>query len=157
MSENVNVFTHALFSYSWNFIYQVFSLCQSSWSNTRGTSGHEKSGCKSSHNPKFGTRTHSLHSSLSFCEATQVLVSAFVVCRSDHCNSPLYGCPQYLINRLQKVQNSAARLILKVPKIVHITLHLQTLHWLPVDARIQYTICCLYFNDIKASVSSIPC
>ena len=86
-------------------------------------------------------------------EATQKLVLAFVMSRLDYCNSLLYGCPQYLINRLQKLQNNAARLILRVPKTDHITPHLQTLHWLPVNARIQYKICCLYFS----AVNSVPC
>ena len=70
--------------------------------------------------------------------------------RLDHCNYPC-GCPQYLIDRLQKVQNNAARLFLKVPKTDHITPHLQTLHWFPVNARIQYKVCCLCFNAINSS------
>ena len=53
------------------------------------------------------------------------LVLAFVMSRLIYSNSPLYGCPKYLINRLHKVQNIAARLILKVPKTDHITPHLQ--------------------------------
>ena len=36
-------------------------------------------------------------------------------------------------------------------KLKHITPHLQTLLWLPVDARIQYKICCLCFNAINSS------
>ena len=60
-----------------------------------------------------------------------------------HQKHVLYGCPQYFINRLQKVQNNAARLILKIPKIDHIMPHVLTLHWLPLDARIQYKICSL--------------
>ena len=48
-------------------------------------------------------------------EATQKLVLAFVMSRLDCCNSLFYDCPQYLISRLQKVQNNAGRLILKVP------------------------------------------
>ena len=66
--------------------------------------------------------------------------------RLDHCNSLLYGCPQYLINRLQKVQNNASRFILKVPTTDYITPHLQTLHWLPVNARIQNKIFSLCFK-----------
>ena len=84
-------------------------------------------------------------------EATQKLVLAFVMSRLDNCNSLLCSCPQYLINRLQKVQNNAARLILKVPKTDHITPHLQTLHWLPADARILYRICSLCFNAVNCS------
>ena len=37
----------------------------------------------------------------------------------DFCNFLLPGCPQYLLSRPQKVQNSAAHLILKVPETDH--------------------------------------
>ena len=39
------------------------------------------------------------------------LVNAIIVSRLDNCNSLLYGIPEYEINRLQKLQNSCARLI----------------------------------------------
>ena len=44
-------------------------------------------------------------------QATQTLVCAFTLSRLDYCNCLLAGCPQFLIDRLQQVQNSAARLI----------------------------------------------
>ena len=50
-----------------------------------------------------------------------------------------------------KVQNNAACLILKTPKTDHITPHLCTLHWLPVDARIKYKLCSLCFGVITSS------
>ena len=40
---------------------------------------------------------------------------------------------------------------LKVSKTNHITPHLQTVHWQPLDARIHYKICSLCFNDINCS------
>ena len=46
--------------------------------------------------------------------ASKILVSAFVLSRLDYCNSLLVGCSQYLLNKLQKVQNNAARLVLRV-------------------------------------------
>ena len=76
-------------------------------------------------------------------QATKTLVSAFVLSRLDYCKSLLSGYPQYLINRLQMVQNNAARLISKAPKTDHTTLHLRTLHWLPIDATIKYKLCSL--------------
>ena len=57
----------------------------------------------------------------------------------------------YLLNRLQKVQNNAARLILKASKTDHITPHLRTLHWLPIDARIKYKPCSLSFDAITST------
>ena len=84
-------------------------------------------------------------------QATKTLVSAFVLSRLDYCNSLLSGCPQYLLNRLRKVQNYAARLILKAPKTDNIIPHLRTLHWLPLDARIKYKLCSLCFGAITSA------
>ena len=52
------------------------------------------------------------------------------------CNSLLSGCPQCLLDKLQKVQNAAARLVCKAKKSDHIHPILETLHWLPVTHRI---------------------
>ena len=66
-------------------------------------------------------------------DATETLVSAFVLLQLDYCNSLLFGCPQYLLNKQQKVQNNAAHLVLRVSKMVHISPHLASIHWLPID------------------------
>ena len=88
-------------------------------------------------------------------QATKTLVSAFVLSRLDFCNFLLSGCPQYLLNRLQKVRNIAARLflkaLLKAPRTDHITPHLRTLNWLPIDARIKYKLCSLCFGAITST------
>ena len=85
-------------------------------------------------------------------EATQTLVCAFILSRLDYCNSLLSGCPKYLLEQLQRVQNSAARLICKVKKSDHISPTLHSLHWLPVCARIQYKASCLCFNSVCARI-----
>ena len=65
-------------------------------------------------------------SSIRHCLSVQATktVSAFVLTRLDYCNSLLSGCPQYLLNRLQKVHNNAARLIWKVLYLGQTILHL---------------------------------
>ena len=73
-------------------------------------------------------------------QATQTLVCSLVLSRLDYCNSLLSGCPQYLLDKLQKVQNAAARLVYKAKKSDHIHPIFETLHWLPVTHRIQYKI-----------------
>ena len=70
----------------------------------------------------------------------RLLSLPFVLSRLDYCNSLLFGCPQYLLNKLQKVQNNAARLVLRVSKTDHISPHLASLSWLPIDSQIQYKL-----------------
>ena len=83
-------------------------------------------------------------------DSTKTLVSAFVLSRLDYCNSLLSGCPKHLLEKLQKVHNSAARLVLKAHKRDHVSPLLRTLHWLPIQARIEYklsTVCHSFFSD----------
>ena len=49
-------------------------------------------------------------------DATKTLLSTFVLPKLDHCNSLFYGGPMYLLEGLQKVQSSAARLIFQCRK-----------------------------------------
>ncbi len=52
----------------------------------------------------------------------------------------LGGCPASSINKLQIVQNAAARVLTRSRKYYHITPILQSLHWLPIKFRISYKI-----------------
>ena len=81
-------------------------------------------------------------------DATKTLISAFVLSRLDYCNALLSGVPQYLLGRLQRVQNAAARLTVKASKSDHI---LHSLHWLPVAARIQYKVSSLCYSSLSDS------
>ena len=85
-------------------------------------------------------------------EAAKRLMCAFVLSRLDYCNSLLSHCPLYLVQKLQKVQNSAARLTLKVSKREHVKPLLKQLHWLPVQARIEYKLCVLCYNYFSGSL-----
>ena len=78
--------------------------------------------------------------------ATKTLACAFILSKLDYCNCLLSGSPQYILDKLQKVQNSAARLVLKSRKHDHIQPLLRNLHWLPIRSRIEYKISTLCFN-----------
>ena len=60
--------------------------------------------------------------------ATAALVSAFLFSRIDHCNSLLFGFTHDGTFNLQRIQNYAARVILRDPKSANITTHLRSLH-----------------------------
>ena len=66
-------------------------------------------------------------------DTTKTLVHAYVTSRLDYCNSLLYGIPKELTNKLQRVQNTAARLVTRTRKYDHITPVLKDLHWLPIE------------------------
>ena len=72
-------------------------------------------------------------------QSTKTLIHAFVSSHLNYCNAALlFGLPKYQLNRLQKVQNVAARTIFQIAKFDHITPALIDLHWLPVTFRVQF-------------------
>ena len=74
-------------------------------------------------------------------ECLRMLVYAFVTSRVDHCNGLLYESYSYLLDRLQSVLNSAARLVLKIAKFSGISAAIrEELHWLPIRKRIEFKI-----------------
>ena len=73
-------------------------------------------------------------------ECTEILVHAFVSSRLDYSNSLLHGSPKYVLQKLQRAQNTAARLIKLSRKYDHVTPHLMDLHWIPIEYRIQFNI-----------------
>ena len=70
-------------------------------------------------------------------ESTHHFVQSLVLSRLDYCNSILLGLPKGQKAKFQRVQNSAARLIICTPRCEHITPVLKQLHWLPLTQRIQ--------------------
>ena len=81
-------------------------------------------------------------------DAAKKLAVSFILSRLDFCNSLLCGIPDEKLNKLQRIQNRAARMVLRRSRHESATLLLRTLHWLPVKARIEYKIATLCFQCI---------
>ena len=82
-------------------------------------------------------------------EATSKLVCSFVTPRLDYCNSILTALPSNQLDKIQQIQNNAARLVTKTSRRAHITPILKELHWLPIRARIIYKICSIVFQCLN--------
>ena len=73
-------------------------------------------------------------------DACSQLIHSLVTVRIDYCNSLLYGMPNSTLYRLQKVLNTGARTLKKIPKVSYITDILKDLHWLQIRQRITFKI-----------------
>jgi hypothetical protein len=93
-------------------------------------------------------------------ESAKTLTVALILSRMDYCNAILAGLPEDKIARLQRIQNSAARLVMCRSKRFSATALLRSLHWLPVKARIEYKIAslchqCLNNNKMPSYLSEL--
>ena len=79
---------------------------------------------------------------------TKTIVQVLVISRLDYCNSLLLGIPKYNIDKLQRIQNMACRIIYKLPKYSHITPFLFDAHWLKIPQRIDLKILTLMYKCI---------
>jgi len=82
-------------------------------------------------------------------KACEKLAVALVTSRLDYCNSLLNGLSQTHMLRLQRVQNTATRLICCIKKFEHISTSLQSLHWLPVVFRPRFKLLCIVFQSLR--------
>ena len=82
-------------------------------------------------------------------KTAQVVVQTLVLSRIDYCNALMMGSAEYQINKLQRIQNMACRVICNVRKYDSITDHLKDLHWLQVREQIAFKICILMFKCFR--------
>ena len=74
--------------------------------------------------------------------ACKTLVHSLITSRINYRNTVLYGISDRLLHRFEMVQQSAARVVLRIRRgdLRSMTAVLQQLHWLPVKYRIEYKL-----------------
>ena len=96
-------------------------------------------------------------------EQLQTMVSSLIFSSLDYCNALYYGLPVSTINKLQRVQNCAARLVWKrkIPYNSSLDEIYSKLHWLRIKFRIIYKILLIVYKclhdeappDVAAMIS----
>ena len=87
--------------------------------------------------------------------ATRTLIHSFIVTRVDYCNSVLSGVAVSQTDRVQRILNAAARLVLRIPRFHPISsLIRDNLHWLPAAQRARLETLLLVANSISHRASS---
>ena len=82
-------------------------------------------------------------------DAAKSLVNSTVLSKIDYCNSLLVNLPKYLLKKLQKIQNYAARIVKKLKVRNSVSKHLKDLHWLPVTYRIKFKIALITYKSLN--------
>lgn len=78
-----------------------------------------------------------------------MLANALVSSRVDYCNSLFYSLTSNEINRLQRVQNTLARIILKLPYRSTTNEARRSLHWLPIRSRSVFKILNIAYKALQ--------
>jgi hypothetical protein len=79
-------------------------------------------------------------------EVARTVACSIVGSRLDYCNSLLAGTSKSNLLKLQRVQNTLARVTLRQGKFTHITPALKQLHWLPIEHRISFKMAILTYK-----------
>ena len=79
-------------------------------------------------------------------QSLEIVIHSFITSKLDFCNSIFAGINKSLILKLQRIQNTAARILTGTKKHDHITPVLRSLHWLPVAQRVHYKLLLFVFK-----------
>lgn len=89
--------------------------------------------------------------------ALLTMVHAFITSNIDYCNSVCFGLPAYKVKKLQRIQNTAAKMVKGVSKYASSTGALKDLHWLPVTQRIDYKVALLTYKCLNGLAPGYLC
>ena len=79
----------------------------------------------------------------------KMVIHATVTSKLDGNNALLLGARKAQVDKLQLIQNAAARMIARLSKSDHVSETLRALHWLPVKKRITFKLLLLVYKSLN--------
>jgi hypothetical protein len=83
--------------------------------------------------------------------SASLIAHSLVSSRLDYANSVLYGAPDSVIVKLQRIQNTLARTVLQSNYLAHCDTLLKQLHWLPIHTRIRFKLATITYKALSTS------
>jgi len=80
-----------------------------------------------------------------------LIAHSLVSSRLDYANSLLYGAPKSTVFKLQRVQNTLARIVTQSNSLTHSEPLLRQLHWLPVHSRIRFKLATIAYKALSTA------
>ena len=84
-------------------------------------------------------------------KTASTIATSIVHSKLHYCNSLYSNLPKSQTNRLQVIQNSLARAVVKTHKFRHVTPILKSLHWLKINERIEYELFSLTYKPLTTA------
>ena len=106
---------------------------------------HNVQVCRSAH---FHTRAPRYIGNVISNDTAKSVAQALVRSLLDYANSFLFGVSKQNITKLQRAQNTLARVVTRSSRYDSDTIQLQKLHWLPIKQRIDFKIGILSFKTL---------
>ena len=84
-------------------------------------------------------------------KTASTIATSIVHSKLDYCNSLSYNLSKSQTNRLQVIQNSLARAVVKAPKFCHVIPILKPLHWVKINERIEYKLLSITYKALTTA------
>ena len=81
----------------------------------------------------------------------KLIAHALISSRLDYANSILLGSTDYVINKIQRIQNSLARIVLQSYCQAHSEHLVRQLHCVPVQSRIRFKLATITYKALSTN------
>ena len=117
-----------------------FARATVTWRDARSNIIHGSPRCQRCQELFILHESSAAHHACFSLECAKDIAASIVATILDYCNSLLFGMSHRNFNRLRRLQNNLACVVLRAPTGASATDPRRELHWLPMEERVKYNI-----------------